>query len=112
MIETDVGQGAGGSQVGQPVLLTQLQVTDCFRMVMDLVRAQHTASCLMNDFTETLPQNLHPEHQCSIAFLASAIAKVDEVLGGVVEELEVLRATIGRAGGENTSSLTAARANE
>jgi hypothetical protein len=94
------GQGADDGHAsalpeGPPVPLTRQQVIDCFRVVMDLLTAQQLASLAMQDVTESLPRNLLPEHQCTIAFLANAIDKVDDALAGVVEELEVLRASLG-----------------
>jgi hypothetical protein len=112
VIEMDVEQQDDGLQVSQPIPLTHLQVSGCFNLAIDLIRAQHLASSSLRDLTDTLPQNLLPEHQGSIAFLASAIEKVDAILADVVEELEVLRATIGHAGGESEPSMTGGRDDE
>jgi len=112
MIGTDIEQRGDGSQVSTSIPLTHVQVTGCFHLAMDLIRAQHLASSSMLDLTDTLPQNLLPEHQGSIAFLASAIEKIDAILADVVEELEVLRAAIGRAGGENEPSIAGGRDDE
>jgi hypothetical protein len=94
MIEMDAGQQGDGIAQAGSVPLTREQVTECFRVVMDLLMAQQQASLSIHDLAESLPANLLPEHQCTVAFLANAIDKADDVLGGVVEELEVLRATL------------------
>lgn len=104
MIGTDAGQQAKQITGDGTVPLTRLQVTECFRMVMDLLKAQQLASLSLRDLAESLPPNLLPEHQCTVAFLASAIDKVDDVLAGVVGELEVLRATVGGTASANASS--------
>ncbi len=109
MTEQDAGRQADRIEEARTVPLTRIQVTACFRTVMDLLRAQQVASLAMRDLADSLPQNLLPEHQCTIEFLASTIEKVDDVLAGVVEELEVLRATVGATGGANPSTLAISR---
>ena len=98
MIETDAGQEAGGIQADPTTVpLTRQQVTDCFRLVMDLLTAQQLASTTMQEMTASLPANLLPEHRCTIEFLASVIDKVEDGLAGAVDELEILRDTLVRA---------------
>jgi len=107
MTEKDAGRQADRIEEGRTLPLTRHQVTECFRTVMDLLTAQQRASLAMRDLADSLPPNLLPEHQCTIEFLASAIEKVDDVLAGVVEELEVLRATLGGTGTAGSSTLAA-----
>ena len=108
----DVEQRDQELPVYQTIPLTHAQVTSCFRLAMDLIRAQHLASYSMRDLTDTLPHNLLPEHHASIAFLANAIEKVDDVLADVVEELEVLRATIRRTEGQSRPVTAGGRTDE
>ena len=112
MIGTEPQQQTDAQQSDRIVPLTRLQVTECFRMVMDLLTAQQVASLAMRDLAESLPQDLLPEHQCTVAYLASAIDKVDDLLAGAVEELEVLRSTLGSAASAGSSPSVAAFRNE
>lgn len=107
--EDDAVRQAGLIEEGHTVPLTRTQVTACFRTVVDLLTAQQVASLAMRDLADSLPPNLLPEHQCTIAFLASTIEKVDDVLAGVVEELEVLRAAVGGTSGASSSNLVTSR---
>jgi hypothetical protein len=109
--ETYAGREPDRTEAGQTVPLTADQVTACFRTVMDLLMAQQVASLSIHELADGLPQNLLPENRCTIEFLASAIDKVDGVLAGVVEELEILRASVVGIGSAD-STTAAATGNE
>ena len=109
MTELGAGRQPDRTEEGPTVPLTAGQVTACFRTVMDLLMAQQVASLAMRELAEGLPHDILPEHRCTVEFLANAIDKVDDVLAGVVEELEVLRAAVGGTESANSSTLALTR---